>query len=201
MSKAQRAGSKEPRATRAWSDAIRHLAGKSIFPEGLAWFLEGSWRRLVLSPEKLRARLPLAPQSVVCEIGIGGGYYGRALAPFVGRFIGIDIQLGMLLRVANHVDGRGLLLVQADATRMPIGSGTIDIVIAVTVMGEVPSASETVAEVARVLRPGGTLSVSEHFPDPDYVPFGTLRTLCENQGLRFEKKDGMRWSYTATFVK
>ena len=191
----------KPAVGTRWADVLRHVLGRGVFPEKLAWFLEGSWRRLVLSPETLARRLPPTTSATVCEIGIGGGYYGRALAKLAHRFIGLDIQLGMLRRVASRADGRGLLLVQADATRLPLASESIDLVIAVTVLGEVPSAPATLQEVVRVLRPGGTLSVSEHFPDPDYIRFDQLRTMCEESGLRFERKHGRRVSYTATFTK
>jgi len=179
---------------------VEHLLGRGIFPEQLAWFLEGSWRRLVLSPRTLRSRLPLTDRSVVCEIGVGGGYYGRALAPDARRYVGVDIQLGMLKRVARR-GGSRVLPVQADATRLPLLTESVDIVVAVTVLGEVPSVPDVLNEVWRVLRVGGTLSVSEHFPDPDRIAFANLRSLVERAGLRLERHDGRSWSYTATFIK
>ena len=181
-------------------DVIQHLLGRGIFPGQLAWFLEGPWRRLVLSPATLGRRLPLTDRSVVCEIGVGGGYYARALAPHARRYLGLDLQAAMLKRVRKR-GGNGVLLVQADATRLPLASSSVDLVIAVTVLGEVPSVPDALNEVWRVLRAGGTLSVSEHFPDPDRIAFDRLRSLCDKSGLHFERLDGRRWSYTATFSK
>ena len=179
---------------------IQHLVGKGIFPEQLAWFLEGSWRRLVLSPAALRSRLPLTDRAVVCEIGIGGGYYGRALAPYAARYVGLDIQLGMLQRLARR-RGNAVLPVQGDATRLPLATESVDLVVAVTVLGEVPSVPDTLNEIWRVLRPGGNLSVSEHVPDPDRIALPELRGLAGRAGLRFERHEGRSWSYTATFSK
>jgi len=179
---------------------IQHLAGKGIFPEQLAWFLEGPWRRLFLSPAALRSRLPLTDRSVVCEIGVGGGYYGRALAPYAARYVGLDIQLGMLKRVVRR-RGHGVFPVQGDATRLPLATESVDLVVAVTLLGEVPSVPDALNEIWRVLRPGGTLSVSEHVPDPDRIAFAELRALTERAGLRFQRHDGRSWSYTATFSK
>ncbi|HKP28318.1 MAG TPA: methyltransferase domain-containing protein [Gemmatimonadales bacterium] len=179
---------------------IQHLLGKGIFPEQLAWFLEGWWRRLILSPATLRARLPLTDRAVVCEIGVGGGYYGCALAPFAARYVGLDIQPGMLRRVARR-RGNRVLPVQGDATRLPLAAESVDLVVAVTVIGEVSSVPDGLNEVWRVLRPGGTLSISEHFPDPDRIALADLRALVERAGLRFERHEGRSWSYTATFKK
>lgn len=178
---------------------IQHLLGRSIFPPRYAWFLEGRWRRLVLSPERLRQRLPLSPDVTVLEIGVGGGYYARPLAGLVRRFIGLDIQAEMLRRLqAKSVDAR-LFLVQGDATRLPLAPASVDVVIAVTVLGEVPSAAETILEVRRVLRPGGLFSVSEHWPDPDFLSFAHVSQLCREGGLQLEQRYGSRYNYTASF--
>ena len=179
---------------------IQHLRGETIFPVQLAWFLEGWWRRLVLSPATLRSRLHVTRGSMVCELGVGGGYYGRAIAPFAARYIGLDIQAGMLRRVMRR-RGNQVLPVQGDATRLPLATASIDIVVAVTVLGEAPSVPDALNEVWRVLRPGGSLSVSEHVPDPDRLTFEDLRALGERSGLTFVRVDGTAWSYTATFTK
>jgi hypothetical protein len=50
-----------------------------------------------------------------------------------------------------------------------------------------------------VLRPAGALSISEHLPDPDFLPFSRVHRLCADHGLRLEARHGHLWSYTATF--
>jgi ubiquinone/menaquinone biosynthesis C-methylase UbiE len=178
---------------------IKHLLGRAIFPPRYAWFLEGRWRRLVLSPERLQQRLGLSPELTVLEIGVGGGYYARPLSRLVRRFIGLDIQAEMLGRLREKAVDTHLLPVQGDATHLPFAAGTIDVVIAVTVLGEVPSADHTIAEVRRVLRLGGIFSVSEHWPDPDFLPFVHVNKLCRNNGLYLHTRYGGRHNYTGTF--
>jgi ubiquinone/menaquinone biosynthesis C-methylase UbiE len=179
---------------------IRHLLGRAIFPPRYAWFLEGRWRRLVLSPARLQQRLALSPELTVLEIGVGGGYYAQPLSALVRRFIALDLQAEMLHRLrAKPVSGR-LLLVQGDATHLPIAERSIDVVIAVTVLGEVPSADNTIAEVRRVLRPGGVFSVSEHWPDPDFLSFSHVNSLCQKSGLQLHSRYGVRRNYTANFI-
>ncbi len=183
------------------SELLRNFLGRGVFPSQLAWFLEGPWRRWVLSPETLHQRLPLAASNTVCELGIGGGYYGRALAPFVERYAGVDIQLEMLERVRMLGAPASLHLIQADGGLLPFAPGSVDLVLAVTVLGEVPSPVAAIAESARILRPGGILSVSEHIPDPDFIPVKRLVEMCKASGLALENCYGHSWSYTANFRK
>jgi len=178
---------------------IRHLLGRSIFPPRYAWFLEGRWRRLVLSPERLRQRVALSPELTVLEIGSGGGYYARPLSAFVHRLIAIDLQAEMLHRLRSKSNSLLLLPVRADATHLPVAGSSIDVVLAVTVLGEVSSAQRTIAEVRRVLRPGGVLSVSEHWPDPDFLSFSQVNELCRESGFQLTTRYGVRFSYTANF--
>jgi ubiquinone/menaquinone biosynthesis C-methylase UbiE len=136
--------------------------------------------------------------ATVCEVGVGGGYYARALAPVVWRYLGIDLQLAMLRRL-RAMEAQ-VCLVQADGSALPLPAESVDVVVVVTVLGEIPQPEAAVAEIARILRPGGTLSVSEHVPDPDYVPFAQLRSLCTSAGLELVSRHGPVW-YTANFRK
>lgn len=178
---------------------IRRFLGRGVFPARFAWFLQGPWRRWVLSPEQLAARLPLTPGLTLCDIGVGGGYYARPLAASVRHLIGLDLQMEMLAQVRPTSGAPNLLLLQGDASHLPLATSSIDMVIAVTVLGEVPSAEAAIAECVRVLRPGGLLSISEHLPDPDYLSFELVQRLCADQGLRLDARYGHRWSYTANF--
>jgi ubiquinone/menaquinone biosynthesis C-methylase UbiE len=178
---------------------IQHLLGRSIFPPRYAWFLEGRWRQLVLSPRRLQERLALSRELTVLEIGAGGGYYARPLSALVRRFIALDLQAEMLRRLRAKAVGSRLLSVQGDATHLPLAENSIDVVIAVTVLGEVPSPEGTIAEVRRLLRPGGVFSVSEHWPDPDFLSFSHVESLCRKGGLRLRTRYGARFNYTANF--
>lgn len=176
-----------------------HLLGRSIFPARYAWFLEGRWRRLVLSPEQLQRRLPLSSEMTVLELGVGGGYYAGPLSQFVDRYIGLDVQAGMLRRLRQRHPGAHVVPVRGDAMQLPLADRSIDIVIAVTVLGEVPSAERAIAEARRVLRSGGLLSISEHWPDPDFLAFSHVNALCHRNGLRLQARYGGLRNYTATF--
>ena len=79
----------------------------------------------------------------------------------------------------------------------------------VTVLPEIPDQDRTLTELRRVLRspepakgkPGGLLSITEEFPDPDY-PFAseTIRRV-EAAGFSLERRFGNFWLYTVNFRK
>jgi ubiquinone/menaquinone biosynthesis C-methylase UbiE len=106
----------------------------------------------------------------------------------------------MLHRLRTQPASGRLLLVQGDATHLPIAEGSVDVVIAVTVLGEVPSAGSAVDEVRRVLRPGGVFSVSEHWPDTDFLSFSHVNSLCQERGFQLQSRYGTRRNYTANFT-
>lgn len=179
---------------------IRPFFGRGVFPARLAWFLEGPWRRFILSPRRLRQRLPLAPHWTVLELGVGGGYYAGQLAPFVRRLIGLDVQAGMLRRLRQRHPVRQLLAVQGNATQLPVADSCIDLVLAVTVLGEIPSPEAAIAEARRVLRPNGLLAIAEHWPDPDFLALPFVIDLCRKSGLQLQRHYGRRSNYTAIFL-
>jgi hypothetical protein len=65
--------------------------------------------------------------------------------------------------------------VQGDATRLPFGDGAFDRVIASEVLEHIPDDGAALTELARVLRPGGTMAVTV----PAYVPERICWALSE----------------------
>jgi len=51
------------------------------------------------------------------------------------------------------------------------------------VLGEIPDRPQGLAELRRVLKPGGTLSITEHLTDADYQFEDTVRDLCRASGF------------------
>lgn len=151
-----------------------------------------------MSPERLLRRLALSAGMRVVEIGPGGGYYARPLSGAVRSLIAVDVQAAMLKRLQRKPRAN-LLPLRADAMQLPLATRSIDAVVAVTALGEIPSPEAAIAEVRRVLRPGGFFSVSEHWPDPDFIPFARLSDLCRTGGLHLDTHYGGRRNYTATF--
>jgi 2-polyprenyl-6-hydroxyphenyl methylase / 3-demethylubiquinone-9 3-methyltransferase len=100
-----------------------------------------------------RARLlpPLPPGSVVVDIACGAGL----MAPYLTehRHVGVDLSHASLLLAAEH----DVEAVRGDVTALPLADGIADAVIAGEIFEHVTDLEATVAEIARVLKPGGAL--------------------------------------------
>jgi SAM-dependent methyltransferase len=73
----------------------------------------------------------------------------------------VNITLSQLVAGRARLDESGARAVNADATRLPIRDASIDGVISVEAAFHFPSRARFFAEVARVLRPGGVLAMSD----------------------------------------
>lgn len=99
----------------------------------------------------------LGPASRVLEVGIGTGRIALPLARRVGRVFGVDRSSPML---AKLIEKRGPLpveLVRADATRLPFADASVEAAVGVHVFHLIPGWRAVLAELARVLGPGGLL--------------------------------------------
>jgi ubiquinone/menaquinone biosynthesis C-methylase UbiE len=68
------------------------------------------------------------------------------------------------------------------------------------VLPEIPDQTRALAELRRVLKPGGVLSITEEFLDPDYpFAFETIRR-AETAGFSLEQRFGNWWLYTLNFT-
>jgi dolichol-phosphate mannosyltransferase len=91
------------------------------------------------------------------DVGCGSS---RLLGTLAEGSVGLDILIGKLRRSRRF----GRPLVQASAARLPFSSGAFDSVVASQVIELVPPEEDLLAEMARVLRPGGRLILAT----PDY---------------------------------
>lgn len=107
--------------------------------------------------------VPPAPR--VLDLGCGPGASLLALAEALGpeaRLVGLDLSTGMLALAAPRVRGRPeLSLVHADAARLPLRDACQDLVTGHSFLYLVPDPRAVLSEVARVLRPGGWLTLME----------------------------------------
>lgn len=186
------------------ADIDARLRGKGVYPAERAWLLLSRWRCLILPPGRLVRRLGLKPADRVLEVGPGPGYFSPSIARAIprGKLTLFDIQSAMLAMAKSRLEANGCTnfeIVEGNAARLPFPDASFDVVFLVTVLGEIDSRAEALREFRRVLRPGGRLSVTEQFGDPDYVRFRALSGICEKAGFVLERRFGSAIVYTANF--
>src|SRR5262245_15085438 len=171
-----------------WTDIWARFSGRGVYPPELAFLLQLPLRDLLFSRRKLVEALHLSPSSVVLEIGPGPGFFSPSVARAIpaGRLELLDLQLPMLQKARRRVRRRKLANVHftcGSASRLPYGSGTFDVAFLVAVLGEVSAPTDCLREIARVLRPGGILSITELPGDPDALPRETVDSWATMYGF------------------
>jgi ubiquinone/menaquinone biosynthesis C-methylase UbiE len=95
--------------------------------------------------------LPLAHGARVLEAGCGTGLILQRVAPEAAHAVGLDISPGMLA----HARARGLHVVQGSVTDLPFPDESFDVAYSFKVLAHVERIERAMAELARVVRPGG----------------------------------------------
>ena len=109
----------------------------------------------------------LAPGETVLDLGCGGGIDVVLAAQRVGpggRVIGLDFLPEMLELTRASVEAAGLEnveTVEAEMEDVPLGDGSVDVVISNGTLNLSPRKARVLAECARVLAPDGRLCVSD----------------------------------------
>jgi arsenite methyltransferase len=191
--------------------ALRRAAPRPM-PSRLAPVLTSPWRsRLFGAPEQTLDRSGVTPGMRVLEIGPGPGVYTVPLAHRVagqgeqGSITCLEIQPEMIALLREHLQEAGVQnveVIQGDGRQIPSPDNSFDLVFLAGVLGETPDLRVLFEESARVLKPGGTLAVTEQISDPDFRLPSTVGKLAANAGLQEAGHEGLAWwSYTARYRK
>jgi ubiquinone/menaquinone biosynthesis C-methylase UbiE len=179
-------------------------------PAITGWFLGSRLRAWMQSPMRLAERTGAQPGMVTLEIGCGSGAFTTAVARAVGpsgELHALDVQPGMLRQTAARLarpeyrDIQNVTLHLSDAYDLPFDDASLDLVYLVTVLPEIRDMPRALAEIKRVLRPGGLLALGELLLDPDYPLQRTTVRLGQEAGLTLDTVAGNFWTYVVRFRK
>lgn len=125
----------------------------------------------------------LQPGETVLDLGSGGGLdcalASRAVGPS-GRVIGVDMTEAMLERARANAARAGLDNVEFRGgliEDLPVEAGSVDVVISNCVINLSPDKPAVMREIARVLRPGGRVSLADIVTHGPLAP--ALRSLAD----------------------
>jgi ubiquinone/menaquinone biosynthesis C-methylase UbiE len=152
----------------------------------------------------------------VLDLGCGAGRHLHALY-FAAKIhaVGIDLGHDDLVKTREGFesfpdvsdDRPRFTLAVGDALRLPFADDSFDVIVCSEVLEHIPDYEQAVAEIARILRPGGRLAVSVPRFWPEWICWklaegyhntpgghvrifrtGTLRNAIERAGFRFHRR-------------
>ena len=135
--------------------------------------------RALLRATEARFYVDLPLEGPVLDLGCGDGHFGAVALPR-SPDVGLDPWAGPLREARRR--GGYRLLVRAEGGRIPFPDGSFATVVSNSVLEHIPRLEPVLAEVARVLRPGGAFYFS--VPGPNFLPFLSVGRALDRAGLR-----------------
>jgi phosphatidylethanolamine/phosphatidyl-N-methylethanolamine N-methyltransferase len=111
------------------------------------------------------ARLQRRARGDVLLAGIGTGL-DLPLLPSMHRYVGVDLTRAMLVRAVARRGPLDIGFVEGDAQALPFAESSFDAALLHLILAVVPQPVRCLAEIARVLRPGGRVLLLDKFLRP-----------------------------------
>lgn len=139
----------------------------------------------------------LSAQMVVADVGAGTGYLTAGLVPFVARVHAIDGSPEMLAVARRNLAGlTNVEFQEADGRSLPLPDAAVDAVFANMYLHHTPDPAAAIAEMARVLKPGGRLVIA----DGDKHDHAWMRDEMADVWLGFDRDQLGGWLADAGLV-
>lgn len=133
-------------------------AGRWRDAQGYDQWFETRWGRYAFDREsRAVSRAAGAGRgTVVVDVGCGTARFTNRMSDAGAWALGVDCEPAMLGYARGHT---AVPLVSADALALPLCDGSVDVALAITVLEFVSDPGAAMAEMARVVRPGGRIVV------------------------------------------
>jgi len=169
-----------------WKDML-------IYQRKMAWYDD--------TLEKLAHWMNIRHGLTAVDIGCGLGYLGYTYWPYFGkggRYVGIDASLSLVKEAAaaaaGWAEGGTAHFVYGDAYRLPLPDHSVDWVMCQVVLIHLKHPMQALAEMVRILKPGGLIMCKE----PDNMSSSVVQHYNSTRELSIEEKLlGIRVALTA----
>jgi ubiquinone/menaquinone biosynthesis C-methylase UbiE len=143
------------------------------------------------------ARAYLRPEMVVADVGSGTGFMAAGLAPLVSQVYAVDGSAAMLESSRRNLCKFGNIEHRvADGAALPFEDASLDAVFANMYLHHCPDPQASIAEMVRVLKPGGRLVIT----DMDEHDHAWMREEMADQWLGFNRPAVKDWLRAAGLV-
>jgi SAM-dependent methyltransferase len=179
-----------------------------VCPWWIGYLLVSPIRRWMQNPDELIAPY-VTPGMTVFEPGPGMGFFTLPLARRVGsgRVIAVDIQPRMLDALRRRATRAGLMqrietrLAKADSLGIDDLNGTVDFVLAVAVVHEMPSAEAFFRQAGAALARGGRLLLAEPAGHVNDAHFAEELAAAARAGLVVKDRPVMKRFQAAVLAR
>lgn len=156
-----------------------------------------SYTRTTISKDRLThalgGKLDVLSGKTVLEVGCGAGRFTEVMLAAGAQVTACDLSLAVEANYANCGSASNYFVCQADVRTLPIKPDSFDFVICLGVVQHTPSPEETIAALARCVKPGGTLVIDHYGPE---YPVTFSRRWLRNLLLRMPPASAKSLSLT-----
>lgn len=114
--------------------------------------------------ERMASAAALEDTMIVADVGTGTGFVAAGVASRVARVLAVDASPAMLAVARSNLETLGIVnveLIQGDAGRLPLEDDSVDAAFANMVLHHAEDPAAMLADMARVVRPGGTVAICD----------------------------------------
>lgn len=148
---------------------------------------EDTYQEQVIKPNLLRV-LNIKSGEEVLDAGCGQGYFAREIAKAGAKVLGVDVA-GELVKIAKEKSGANEKYLVLSAEKLiNINDKKFDAAICVLALQNIKNLQAAVAEISRVLRPGGRCVVVLNHP-AFRVPTASSWGFDEQGGVQYRRID------------